>query len=447
MTLVEYADLQCPYCAQWARDAPRHSSPTTSAPASCGSSSTGSRSSGPTRTRRCARRSRPAGESPLGRRPRPLLSTGRRERGLGHRHLVQEIAGGVPGLDRTSCSQGAGRRGSTRSSSASLRRRRRAGVHGTPAFQLGRTGRTARARPGRLARPEGIVPAIDALLRPVSERSVRIASAGLALARRGDHRVPALRPGDRRDARLLDRRLRDGAELALRRGLRAPGRRARSRRVRRPPGRGARPRRPGAAHRRSGRAVGVPLRRLSARGAGGRDRRDLRVVPRSDVLTTALAALALLRLRPAGDRSHAWNAASRSASPSSPHASRAGGGTARAGRARPRSATSRRPGRRRGTSENECGAFVWKMRGRYSSGRIAVRRAWTSSVASQVGRKRTGAGVSGSGSGARGGRGAPRRPRRGSGGAAALEHGLEPVLAALDQLEMSFAGAGPKPPR
>ena len=37
----------------------------------------------------------------------------------------------------------------------------------------------------------------------------------------------------------------------------------------------------------------------------------------SDAVTTALAALALLRLRPPGDRSHAWNAARRSASPSS----------------------------------------------------------------------------------------------------------------------------------
>lgn len=36
-----------------------------------------------------------------------------------------------------------------------------------------------------------------------------------------------------------------------------------------------------------------------------------------DAVTTALAALALLRLRPAGDTPQAWNAARRSASPSS----------------------------------------------------------------------------------------------------------------------------------
>jgi uncharacterized membrane protein len=37
----------------------------------------------------------------------------------------------------------------------------------------------------------------------------------------------------------------------------------------------------------------------------------------SDAVTTALAALALLRLRSPGDAAHAWNAARRSASPSS----------------------------------------------------------------------------------------------------------------------------------
>ena len=50
----------------------------------------------------------------------------------------------------------------------------------------------------------------------------------------------------------------------------------------------------------------------------------------------------------------------------------------------------------------DCGVFVLNTRDRWRSGRICVRRAWTSSVASHAGRKRTGAGVSASGSGARG---------------------------------------------
>ena len=49
---------------------------------------------------------------------------------------------------------------------------------------------------------------------------------------------------------------------------------------------------------------------------------------------------------------------------------------------------------------NECGVLTWNTLGGSSSGRIPARRAWTSSVASQVGRKRDGAGVFGSGSGA-----------------------------------------------
>ena len=43
----------------------------------------------------------------------------------------------------------------------------------------------------------------------------------------------------------------------------------------------------------------------------------------------------------------------------------------------------------------ENGSFVLKIRGRKSSGRTPVRGAWTRRVASQVGRKRGGAGVSG----------------------------------------------------
>ena len=64
------------------------------------------------------------------------------------------------------------------------------------------------------------------------------------------------------------------------------------------------------------------------------------------------------------------------------------------------------PGPRHGAVDEErrsdCGSLTWKILGRCSSGRMPVRRAWTSSVASQVGRKRTGAGVSAGGSGARG---------------------------------------------
>ena len=41
-----------------------------------------------------------------------------------------------------------------------------AGVHGTPSFQLGRTGGALELVKLRSLGPEGITPAIDALLRP-----------------------------------------------------------------------------------------------------------------------------------------------------------------------------------------------------------------------------------------------------------------------------------------
>ena len=50
----------------------------------------------------------------------------------------------------------------------------------------------------------------------------------------------------------------------------------------------------------------------------------------------------------------------------------------------------------------ECGVLVLKIRGRCASAMMPLRRAWTSRLASQVGRKRTGAGVAGSGIGASG---------------------------------------------
>ena len=75
---------------------------------------------------------------------------------------------------------------------------------------------------------------------------------------------------------------------------------------------------------------------------------------------------------------------------------------ARARSAHRRSATRPQRGRRRGRSGTDGGFFVAKTIGRYSSGMTPVRRAWTSSTASHQGRKRTGAGVSAGGSGARG---------------------------------------------
>ena len=57
-----------------------------------------------------------------------------------------------------------------------------AGVAGTPAFQIGRTGRLSRARPGQLARARGTATGDRVRARQVSDHRLRLASAFLALA-------------------------------------------------------------------------------------------------------------------------------------------------------------------------------------------------------------------------------------------------------------------------
>ena len=80
-----------------------------------------------------------------------------------------------------------------------------------------------------------------------------------------------------------------------------------------------------------------------------------------------------------------------------------------------------------------------------ASGRISVRRAWTSSVASHVGRNRTGAGVSGSGSGARGrSRSSLPASSRNRRSCIRSSTGASRFGAIFDQLAMSFGAAGPE---
>ena len=79
---------------------------------------------------------------------------------------------------------------------------------------------------------------------------------------------------------------------------------------------------------------------------------------------------------------------------------------------------------------NECGVLSWNSAAGAPPAACRVRRACTSSVASHVGRNRTGAGVSGSGAARPAGRAAPRRPRRGS---AELERAPAPRLSAAAQ--------------
>ena len=84
-------------------------------------------------------------------------------------------------------------------------------------------------------------------------------------------------------------------------------------------------------------------------------------------------------------------------------------------RGRPRGARCRRRRRRPGRSATDCGILVLKIRGRCSSGRIRVRRAWTSRrrVPGRQEARRARA-CRGRAAGRAGGRAARRRPRRGS---------------------------------
>ena len=94
---------------------------------------------------------------------------------------------------------------------------------------------------------------------------------------------------------------------------------------------------------------------------------------------------------------------------------------------------------------NECGVFVSNSSGRKRSGRICVRRAWTSSVASHVGRNRTGAGASASGSGARGrSSSSPPRSSRNRRSVIRSSAGASVVMEMPAQLAMSLRDAGPK---
>ena len=93
----------------------------------------------------------------------------------------------------------------------------------------------------------------------------------------------------------------------------------------------------------------------------------------------------------------------------------------------------------------DWGVLVLKTCGRKRSGRMPVRRAFTSSVASQVGRKRTGAGVEASGSGRAGTSSSTppcsSRKRRSSMFSSA---GFSSAGGIPAQLTMSATAAGPK---
>jgi len=165
VTLVEYADLQCPYCAQWARDAlPTLVEDYVRAGrlriVFHGLAFIGPDSDKALRTAVAAGREGHLWEIVHG----LYLNQGGENAGWVTDELVTGIAKGVPGLDPQALLASRWEN----SLDAQLKRfaaaAGAAGVNGTPAFQLGRTGgRLELVEVGSLG-ADGIVPAIDAAL-------------------------------------------------------------------------------------------------------------------------------------------------------------------------------------------------------------------------------------------------------------------------------------------
>ena len=165
VTLVEYADLQCPYCAQWSRETlpvlvDKFVETGKLRIVFHGLAFIGADSDKALRTAIAAGQDDHLWDVIHG----LYASQGAENAGWVTDELVSEIAAGVPGLDSEKLL-------SARWESAVEPELRRAaaaadvaGVHGTPAFQLGPTaGRLALVKITSLG-PEGIVPAIEAVL-------------------------------------------------------------------------------------------------------------------------------------------------------------------------------------------------------------------------------------------------------------------------------------------
>jgi protein-disulfide isomerase len=165
VTLVEYADLQCPYCAQWARDA----LPTLVGDyvragklriVFHGLAFIGPDSNTALRTAVAAGRVNHLWDVVHG----LYLSQGAENAGWVNDTLVRDIAGGVPGLEPDELLAARWEKTIDPELERFAAAAKVAGVNGTPAFQVGPTGGPLeRVEVGSL-RPEGIIPAIEAAL-------------------------------------------------------------------------------------------------------------------------------------------------------------------------------------------------------------------------------------------------------------------------------------------
>jgi protein-disulfide isomerase len=165
VTLVEYADLQCPYCAQWANETlpvlvDQYVATGKLRIVFHGLAFIGADSDKALRTAIAAGQDDHLWDFVHG----LYASQGAENSGWVSDVLVREIAGAIPGLDSEKLFSA--RLGSAvdRALKHAADAATRAGVHGTPAFQIGHTGgRLELVQIGSLG-PDGIRPAIEALL-------------------------------------------------------------------------------------------------------------------------------------------------------------------------------------------------------------------------------------------------------------------------------------------
>ena len=165
VTLVEYVDLQCPYCAEWAA----RTFPVLVADyvrtgklriVFHGLAFIGPDSNTALRTAVAAGRANHLWDVVHG----LYLSQGAENAGWINDTLVRDIAGGVPGLEPDELLAARWEKTIDPELERFAAAAKAAGVNGTPAFQVGPTGGLLeRVEVGSLG-PDGIVPAIDAAL-------------------------------------------------------------------------------------------------------------------------------------------------------------------------------------------------------------------------------------------------------------------------------------------
>jgi protein-disulfide isomerase len=165
LTLVEYADLQCPYCARWARDA----LPTVVAHyvktgklrlVFSGMAFVGPDSGTALRTAIAAGREHHLWDIVHG----LYAAQGAENTGWVTDELISEIAAGVPGLDGSKLLEARSASWVESELASAAAAAETAGVHSTPSFQLGPTGGPFHLVQVDSLGPEGLAPAIDSAL-------------------------------------------------------------------------------------------------------------------------------------------------------------------------------------------------------------------------------------------------------------------------------------------